>query len=742
MADKIEYSRMLVKRTAQTGEVPTVPPITAVTLNQMIPTDLFVGEFFLNEVDDLLWIRTENGILPISLSGSTGSTSTQNLTETLFYGNATNGYNIEVSAGDTIQFQGLSTGSTKVYLGLDSSGNTIAVIGASGGGDTLWTSGSSVGSVVGIVGNNTNTAEYALIVGRNNTASESQTGFTGGNIIIGSGNTFNGIIGQVFGYQNTNLGLRNFIGGTQHYINSADSAILGGGSNRINGPLRSFIAGGSENQILGTVGREDNAIIGGTLNVLNGVERSVIIGGESISGSSNDMVYVPNLTIVSATTGTAVAHLAIDSTGKVITTNSSGDDAVPYNLAVPLSTSSNLTRYISPVQFTISDIKANVFPAPGSENLQIDILKNGTSIFASGNIITINSGQTTNQGSDPYTLDYNTFYEWDNITFSATSFSGTAIVYINGCQVESCVPIITPTPTTTPPPTPTPTPTATATATPTPTPTFTPTASTSGDADAAAYLAAVVATGGTVDGTITTAVNNLFTSLKSAGIYSKLDILMPMVGGTAASMVINAKTPTNNTYKWTAYGSPLTYDVSGITGNLTGVLKSNFKLSGLTQAVTGNCHTGVYYNQLSTIGSGGYLNGYIDTAGAPYLYLNTSVYGSNLYGSQTGSQSFNVAHTPARGWWYAQRSAANSAQWYSSNSLVQNNTSTATFNVSEQNQNLALFGLGWITQPNGIYTEGGNARIATYTVGSSLTSGERTDLYNIIVTFNTALSRN
>ena len=125
MADKIEYSRMLVKRTAQTGEVPTIPPVTAVTLNQMIPTDLFVGEFYLNEVDDLLWIRTENGILPISLSGSTGTTSTPNLTQELFQGNATNGYDIEVSAGDTIVFSGLSSGVTSQFLGIDASGNTI-----------------------------------------------------------------------------------------------------------------------------------------------------------------------------------------------------------------------------------------------------------------------------------------------------------------------------------------------------------------------------------------------------------------------------------------------------------------------------------------------------------------------------------------------------------------------------------------------------------------------------------------
>jgi hypothetical protein len=178
--DKIEYSRMLVKRTDQTGEVPTVPPITATTLNQFIPTDLFVGEFFLNEVDDLLWVRTSNGILPISLSGSTGTTTTPTLTQVLFQGNVTNGYNIDVSAGDTIIFQGLTTGSTNNVLGIDASGNTI-VTSATGGtiivtGDYLPLSGGTVtgntyfGSTSGItidqvnnrLGINTATPQYTI----------------------------------------------------------------------------------------------------------------------------------------------------------------------------------------------------------------------------------------------------------------------------------------------------------------------------------------------------------------------------------------------------------------------------------------------------------------------------------------------------------------------------------------------------------------------------------------------------
>jgi len=130
--DKIEYSRLIMKRSTVSGDVPTVPPITATTLNDFTPNDIFVGEFFLNAVDDLLWIRTDTGILPIDLSGSTGTTVTPNLTQVLFEGNNTGGYDIEVSSGATIIFQGLNTGTTSNILGIDASGNTI-VTSVSGG---------------------------------------------------------------------------------------------------------------------------------------------------------------------------------------------------------------------------------------------------------------------------------------------------------------------------------------------------------------------------------------------------------------------------------------------------------------------------------------------------------------------------------------------------------------------------------------------------------------------------------
>jgi hypothetical protein len=142
MSDKIEYSRLLVKRSNVGGEVPTIPPLSAVTLNQFTPTDLFVGEFFANVEDDRLWIRTNTGLVELNTSGTTGTTVVPTLVQVLNEGNNTGGFDIVVSSGNTIIYSGLSTGSTTQYLGLDANGRTI-ITAASGGSGTSGTSGSS-----------------------------------------------------------------------------------------------------------------------------------------------------------------------------------------------------------------------------------------------------------------------------------------------------------------------------------------------------------------------------------------------------------------------------------------------------------------------------------------------------------------------------------------------------------------------------------------------------------------------
>jgi hypothetical protein len=90
MADKVEYSRLILKRSNTPGVVPTIPPGGA-GLSTMTATDTFVGELFANVQDDSVWIRTNNGQIPLllngtSFTGNTSGTCIQDLYVHNFYG--------------------------------------------------------------------------------------------------------------------------------------------------------------------------------------------------------------------------------------------------------------------------------------------------------------------------------------------------------------------------------------------------------------------------------------------------------------------------------------------------------------------------------------------------------------------------------------------------------------------------------------------------------------------------------
>ena len=146
MLDKTEYSRLVIKRTDETGSVPTIPPITADTLNQFTPTDIMIGEFFLNQVDELLWIRTEQQIISIpigTLSATTGNfeiISGQTWTELHSQTGTTNTY----IDWDNSNVQELTlTGSTNIYLTNGKAGGLYTLIvqqSSSGGATITWNS--------------------------------------------------------------------------------------------------------------------------------------------------------------------------------------------------------------------------------------------------------------------------------------------------------------------------------------------------------------------------------------------------------------------------------------------------------------------------------------------------------------------------------------------------------------------------------------------------------------------------
>jgi hypothetical protein len=84
------------------------------------------------------------------------------------------------------------------------------------------------------------------------------------------------------------------------------------------------------------------------------------------------------------------------------------------------------------------------------------------------------------------------------------------------------------------------------------------------DPDAQAYINAVIAAGGTLSSPNQDAINTLYVDLKTAGIYSKLNVFWPFTGGISASMRIEGKLQASY---YLTFSSGWTFSSSGVLGN-------------------------------------------------------------------------------------------------------------------------------------------------------------------------------
>lgn len=104
--------RILVKRSTNTGEVPTVAPSTDHTDGTWDPLDIYKGELFINTADDKVWYRGDAGIVQIypaaggitSLNGLTAATQTFAVGTTgtdfaIVSGTSTHTFNLPTASG-------------------------------------------------------------------------------------------------------------------------------------------------------------------------------------------------------------------------------------------------------------------------------------------------------------------------------------------------------------------------------------------------------------------------------------------------------------------------------------------------------------------------------------------------------------------------------------------------------------------------------------------------------------------
>ncbi|MCK4500826.1 hypothetical protein KAU11_10025, partial [Candidatus Babeliales bacterium] len=132
------------------------------------------------------------------------------------------------------------------------------------------------GQLSGVIGGNNNIItgnRSAIIGGQANSATTTDTAIIGGRVNIVSG------IESVI------------IGGDNHIVDGIYSVVVGGLSNDVHANSAAIVAG--TGNIL-TSGSTRSIITGGITNYLD-AERSVILGGNSITGNTDDTVYVPTI---------------------------------------------------------------------------------------------------------------------------------------------------------------------------------------------------------------------------------------------------------------------------------------------------------------------------------------------------------------------------------------------------------------------------------------------------------------
>lgn len=254
------------------------------------------------------------------------------------------------------------------------------------------------------------------------------------------------------------------------------------------------------------------------------------------------------------------------------------------------------------------------------------------------------------------------------------------------------------------------------------------------DNNAETYLAAVLAAGGTLDCNISGATIDLFAGLKSSGIWNKLNVFYPILGGVAASTAINAKSPGvfNITWNGSVVFNPSYVQSTGVSGwGNTGWDEFNDGA-----ALADNISYGLYTisdqnESASQTGDMGAENGTYRTRMNIRSFGNFGGFAQQNY----FTPGLSASNAPSNGFNLFQRTSVADMAAYRNNVLIGSlNTSASAGRV---NQDVFVMCYSISGAPSNRTTRQYN----WFHIGQSLTAGERSTLNTLITNFNTALGR-
>lgn len=225
---------------------------------------------------------------------------------------------------------------------------------------------------------------------------------------------------------------------------------------------------------------------------------------------------------------------------------------------------------------------------------------------------------------------------------------------------------------------------------------------------------------------IASAQNTMVQSLKTAGLWSKIDVLyiFAQYSNGASEALINWKNP--GTYNADINNSPTFTSLRGFTGNgSNSYIGTNWNPSTNGVNYTQNSASAFYYarsmqtNTASNFGAESGSNAMVDVSNGSssihYQSFNNAPYTSNS--ATFGSNGFFIYN----------RASSSSFEIYKNNGVIGGDSLTSTAVVNREVYVLALND-GSVANPSG-------AEIAVFGCGSSLSSQERTNLQSAIETY-------
>jgi hypothetical protein len=242
------------------------------------------------------------------------------------------------------------------------------------------------------------------------------------------------------------------------------------------------------------------------------------------------------------------------------------------------------------------------------------------------------------------------------------------------------------------------------------------------DTDADAFIAAT----GITDATQKSAINTLVVDLKSYSLWTKMDAIYPMVGGTATTHKYNLKNPLDTDAAFRlVFSGGWTHSSTGALGNGTNTWANSF-LNPYDILSQNNTHLS-FYSRTDAIGNQ-------TEIGNNALYLLYR-YGSSAYKAFNSSQSIRGSlFTPTTGMLIGSRINSTVEKYYHQGVLTDNLTVNSV--AIPPTTNYVKIG------SNSSSAQFSAKECAFATIGEGLTDTEANDLETVVQDFQTTLSRN